>query len=398
MARKNPCASGIDVLLRTKGKALKGLSIAILTNPTGVTRDLAPTVDALAMLPGVKLRALFGPEHGIRGHVQDAVPVPSSVDPRTGIPVYSLYDDHLAPPPEMLDGIDLIVYDIQDIGVRYYTYIYTMVHALRVAARQGVGFMVLDRPNPLGGRLVEGNVVAPGFESFVGMLPLAIRHGMTAGEIAMMVDREEGLGAALEIVPAENWRRSWGYSQTGLPWVQPSPNMPTLDTVLVYPGTCLLEGTNLSEGRGTTRPFEVFGAPWVSGHDLAFHLNLQDLPGVRFRPTSFVPAFSKYAGETCEGVQIHVMDPAAYEPVRTGLVIIQALLGLYPEEFDWIAADPTGGAVSRGMPPFFDLLMGTDDVRRRLEEGEDVSRIVESWAPAREDFIRVRERYLIYGD
>ncbi len=398
MTRKHVCASGADLLLRAGGKAIKGRSIAILTNATGVTRDLASTVDALAGLPGVRLRALFGPEHGIQGAAQDAQPVVSSVDSRTGVPVYSLYDDHLAPTSEMLDGIDLIIYDIQDIGVRYYTYIYTMVYALRAAARQGVGFMVLDRPNPLGGREVEGNVVVPGFESFVGALPLAIRHGMTAGEIAMMANGEEGLGAELEVIPVENWQRSLPYLQTGLPWVQPSPNMPTLDTVFVYPGTCLLEGTNLSEGRGTTRPFEIFGAPWISGYDLARHLNAKNLPGARFRSVVFVPAFSKYAGESCKGVQVHVMDFFAYQPVRTGLAIIQALIELYPGEFDWITADPTGGGVSRGIPPFFDLLMGTDDVRHRLEAGEDVLRIVEGWAPSRRSFMQVREKYLIYEE
>ncbi|MCL4514629.1 MAG: DUF1343 domain-containing protein [Firmicutes bacterium] len=339
MKRKHACASGVDLLLRAGGKAIKGRSIAILTNATGVTRDLASTVDALVGLPDVRLRALFGPEHGIQGAAQDAQPVVSSVDSRTGVPVYSLFDDHLAPTSEMLDGIDLIIYDIQDIGVRYYTYIYTMVYALRAAARQGVGFMVLDRPNPLGGQEVEGNVVAPGFESFVGALPLAIRHGMTAGEIAMMANGEEGLGAELEVIPVENWQRSLPYLQTGLPWVQPSPNMPTLDTVLVYPGTCLLEGANLSEGRGTTRPFEIFGSPWVSAFDLARHLNAKNLPGACFRPVVFMPAFSN-----------------------------------------------------------FDLLMGADDVRHRLEAGEDVSRIVESWAPSRRSFMQVREKYLIYEE
>src|SRR5512133_1953917 len=313
-ARKSGVRSGLEVLAAGRFRALAGRRVGLVCNPTAVTRDLVHAADLLHAASGVRLAALFGPEHGVRGDAQYMAAVGGERDPRTGLPVHSLYGEtaeSLKPAPEALRGLDALVFDIQDVGARYYTYQATMMLCMEAAAAARLAFVVLDRPNPLGGLAVEGPRLRPGFESFCGLHDLAVRHGMTVGELALLFRAERKLELELEGVLCEGWRRGVGYRGTGLPWVFPSPNMPTPETALVYPGMCLLEGTNLSEGRGTTRPFELFGAPWLDSGRLADELRALKLPGVAFRPVSFQPAFDKHAGKRCHGAELFVTDRTA---------------------------------------------------------------------------------------
>ena len=370
----------------TEGRGLKGRRVGLITNPTGVNRDLVSTVDLLHQHPDVELVALFGPEHGVRGEVQDGLAVEAYTDPVTGLPVYSLYGDTPKPTQEMVAGLDTLAFDIQDVGVRFYTYLSTMVLAMEAAADYGLQFVVLDRPNPLTGVKVEGPLLDPAFQSFVGCGPVPIRHGLTLGELALFFNAERGIGADLTVVPLAGWTREQWYDETGLAWIPPSPNMPTLDTATVYPGTCLFEGTNLSEGRGTTKPFEWIGAPWIDGTAWARALNDLDLPGVRFRPVTFRPTFSKFAGESCQGVQVHVRDRDCFKPVRTGLAMLATARQRWPEHFEW-------------KPDHFDRLMGTDRVRLALDQGTAVEEIGADWEAAEADFVRRSQRYWLYvGD
>jgi uncharacterized protein YbbC (DUF1343 family) len=319
--------TGLERLLEEESQRLQGRTIGLCCNPTAVDRHLHHAVERLCALPGANLVALYGPEHGIRGEAQDMIGVDNvSEDPGTGLPIYSLYgptEDSLRPTPAMLEGVDLLLFDIQDVGSRYYTYIYTMSYLMEAAAEAGVQMMVLDRPNPLGGHLVEGNVIEEGYTSFVGRYPIANRHGMTAGELARLFNEAFEINCSLEVIPLGGWRREQWFDQTGLPWIMPSPNMPTLETATVYPGGCLLEGTNLSEGRGTTRPFELIGAPYLDPFAWANALNELPLPGVTFRPLRFSPTFHKWQGESCGGVQPHVTDRQAFLPFRTGVALLQ---------------------------------------------------------------------------
>lgn len=385
---------GVEVLLAERLELVEGRRVGLITNHTGVDSRLVSTIDLLHRAPGVKLVALFGPEHGVRGDAQAGAHVASEVDGRTGLPVRSLYGPTKKPTPEMLADIDVLVYDIQDIGVRYYTYIYTLAYCLEAAAEAGLPFVVLDRPSPLGGLAVEGNVHGdPRFASFVGGYGLAVRYGLTAGELASYYnDRlraETGREADLTVVPAVGWRRWQWFDDTGLPWVPPSPNTPSLETAMVYPGTCLVEGTNLSEGRGTTLPFQVMGAPWVDGWRLAEALNELDLPGVLFRPTSFVPTFSKYQGERCGGVQVHVTDREKARPFAIGLAVLSAAKWLFPTDFHWL--EPVDGR------HFIDLLAGTDRIRRQIDEGVPADEIIRSFEPERERFATEARRFWLYG-
>ncbi|MFC5832165.1 exo-beta-N-acetylmuramidase NamZ domain-containing protein [Nonomuraea insulae] len=333
-----------------------GARLGLITNPTGVLPDLTPTPPAL-LTAGVPLTALFGPEHGMRGTAQAAGSEADSVDELTGLPVY---DTHKLS-GESLDrvvaasGVDTLVFDIADVGSRFYTYVWTMYDLLESAARLGVRFVVLDRPNPLGGAVEEGPLLDPAFASFVGRFPLPLRHGRTAGELAGLF----GFDVDLTVVRMEGWRRDMTYAETGLPWVMPSVNMPTPDTALVYPGTGLFEGTNFSEGRGTTRPFELIGAPYT---DAGFvrALAALDLPGVRFRETWFTPTFHKHAGTSVRGVQLHVHDRGAFRPVLTGLSMLHVARTLYPDDLRWW-----------GPELFLDHLWGSDTLTRCLEAGGD---------------------------
>lgn len=377
---------GIEVLLEDPPDLLRGKRIGLVTNPTGVDRELRNNIDLLASHPDLNLVALFGPEHGVRGSAQAGEKVAASVDAATGLPVFSLYGEHREPTPEMLHGVDALLFDIQDVGARFYTYPYTLAGAMRAARRAGIPVVVLDRPNPIGGVKVEGPVLEPEYASFVGEFPIPLRHGMTLGELARLFNEEFSIGAELHVVPVKHWRRSDAEPGHALPWVPPSPNMPTPDTALVYPGTALFEGTNVSEGRGTTRPFETIGAPFIQAETLAARMNALGLPGVRFRPMWFTPTFSKHAGTLCGGVQIHITDRDAFLPVRTGLALLKAIHDDYPHDFRF---EP-------GNPPFFDKLAGNGWIRAAIEKGEPLDAIEARWQPALRRFEEIRRRYLLY--
>ena len=377
---------GIEMLLKQPPDFLRDKRIGLVTNPTGVDSELRSSIDLLAQHPHLHLVALFGPEHGVRGNVQAGEKVEASVDEATGLPVVSLYGEHREPTAEMLEGIDVLLFDIQDVGARFYTYPYTLAGAMRAARRAGIPVMVLDRPNPIGGVKIEGPVLESEYASFVGQFPIPVRHGMTMGELARLFNDAFAIGAELHVVPVEDWNRSVAEPGHSLHWVPPSPNMPTPDTALVYPGTALFEGTNVSEGRGTTRPFEIIGAPFILAEALANHMNNLGLPGVRFRPVWFTPTFSKHAGALCGGVQIHVTDREAYLPFRTGLSLLKAIHDLHPQAFRF---EP-------GTPPFFDKLAGNGWIRQGIEEGESVDAMEARWAPELRSFEEVRRRYLLY--
>jgi len=389
-------STGLDVCVRDGFCALAGRRVGAIVNPTSVDSSFRHLADLLGSSSKAKLVALFGPEHGIRGEAQYMVPVGEVArDRHTGVPVYSLYGStfqSLSPRPEQLVGLDALVFDIQDVGSRYYTYIYTMALAMKAAARAKVPFFVLDRPNPIGGLKLEGNLVGEGFESFVGLFPIPNRHGMTAGELAKLFNAEQQLGCELTVVPCEGWRRSMYFDQTGLPFIPPSPNMPTADTALVYPGMCQGEGTNVSEGRGTCRPFEQFGAPWLDGAAVAARLESHRLPGVRFRPVAFTPTFDKFAGQSCEGAFLHVTDRQAFLPLLTGLAVWQTARALSAGRFAWRA--DAYEFVDR--VPAFDLLCGTAQVRERIEAGLPLQALVEGFEAQLKHFEPIRARHLIY--
>jgi uncharacterized protein YbbC (DUF1343 family) len=360
-----------------------------------VDHRLRHVVDLLAEAPGVELAALFGPEHGFFGQTQDLVGVGEGRDSRSDLRVYSLYGDSpasLRPTAEQLRGFDALVIDLQDVGSRYYTFPATMLLCQEAAAAHGLLTVVLDRPNPLGGVAVEGPTLRPGYESFVGLHPLPTRHGLTVGERARLYQKERGLTGTLEVIPCEGWRREMEFEDTGLPWVLPSPNMPTVDTAFVYPGQCLLEGTNLSEGRGTTRPFELCGAPWIEPPRLVGRLRQEDLPGVVFRPAWFQPTFHKFAGQTCGGVQLHVTDRRAFRPVATGLSLLAALRELSGERFRW-RTEPYEFVADR---PAIDLLFGGDRERLGLEAGVPAWELARAWEAEEAAFRQRRREFLLY--
>lgn len=382
---------GADVLLDSR--RLRGSRVGVVCNHASVGPGFRHIVDRLHDAEGVHLTAIFGPQHGFRSDVQDnMVETPHGDDTSRQVPVYSLYSDTREPTTEMFRDIDILVIDLQDVGARIYTYIYTMANCLRAAARHGVPVIVCDRPNPIGGRHVEGAALSPGFESFVGQFAIPMRHGLTIGELAALFNDHFGIGAALEIAPMERWHRPLSADETGLPWVMPSPNMPTLDSALVYPGTVLFEGTQISEGRGTTRPFELVGAPWVDPDGFAAAMRDLELPGVYFRPAVFVPTFQKHAGETCGGCQIHVVDRDAFRPVRTGVALIAMFRRLDPDRFAW---RPPPYEYEHRRPPI-DILAGSDALRRQIEASVPLPAIVESWREDEETFVRLREPYLLY--
>jgi uncharacterized protein YbbC (DUF1343 family) len=382
--------------LVTEGSALlEGRRLGLLCNPTAVNADLTHAIELLSARVDLKLVALFGPEHGVRGDAQDMIGVADGRDVRTGLPVHSLYghtEGTLAPTPAMLDSIDVLVFDVQDVGSRYYTFVWTMVLAMRACARAGKAFAVLDRPNPLGGVAIEGGAIASGFESFVGLVSCASRHGLTAGEIARWRHAEEKLDLELAVISMRNWQRDLWFEHTGLPWVMPSPNMPTCDTALVYPGMCLVEGTELSEGRGTTRPFELAGAPHLDGHRLAAALADFELPGVRFRPVVFTPMFGKHAGQACEGVQLHVTSRERFRPYRTGVAFLKACHDQAPDQFRWRAR--AYEFVDR--IPAIDLLSGSAALRTGIETGASLDELAARWPRDEGAWAEEREQYLLY--
>ncbi len=402
--------TGVEVLIEKRLDLVRGKKVGLITNPTGTNGGLDGTIDLFAKHPEIDLAVLYGPEHGVRGNAQAGEYVPYTMDETYGIPVFSLYGQSLGPAPGMLKGIDeymrsfdtestgkipdegmvrgidVLVFDMQDVGTRIYTYVATMAYAMQAAAENGVEFVVLDRPNPINGTDMEGPVLEyPRFSSFVGLYPIPVRHGMTIGELALLFnDRFLEPRAELTVIPMEGWERSMWFDETGLPWVLPSPNMPTLDTAVVYPGQVYIEGTNLSEGRGTTRPFELFGAPWIHGGGLATRLNGLSLPGVFFREAWFSPWFSKFQGERCGGTQIHVTDRSQFRPFETTLHIIKTVRDMYPNDFDF-------------HPDYFDKIIGTDRIREALEAGERVETIIEELGVEIAAFAELRKPYLLYN-
>jgi uncharacterized protein YbbC (DUF1343 family) len=383
--------TGLDALVAAGFEPLRGQRVGVIANPTSVDRAMRHLADLVHQAPGVTLAALFGPEHGVRADAQDMIGVDSATDSRTGVRVHSLYGADVAsltPTAEQLADLDTLVFDVQDVGSRYYTFAATMLYAMQAAAKLGKRFVVLDRPNPIGGGLVEGPTIQPGFESFVGAYSVPIRHGMTVGELAMLERAELGLDLDLHVVPCQGWKRSMLWGETGLPWVLPSPNMPTPDTALVYPGGCLIEGTNLSEGRGTTRPFELWGAPWLDPHVLC--TVLRGAPGVVLRPCAFRPMFHKHPGQLCFGVQPHVTNPALFRPVALYTRLIAAARDQDPHRFAW-RTEPYEFVRE---PIAIDLLFGSSRERVGIENCDFEG--PEEWRTDEADFLLRREPYLLY--
>jgi uncharacterized protein YbbC (DUF1343 family) len=384
--------SGLDVLVHHRLGVLRGKRFGVLAHQASVDARLDHVVELLRSVRGARLVALFAPEHGLWGAAQDLVHIAAERDPLSGLRVVSLYGERREPTSAMLRGLDLLVIDLQDVGARYYTYQWTMALAMRACARAGVRVLILDRPNPLGGEVVEGNVPDPAFASFVGLYPLAARPGLTLGEIARYLQRAHGLGGTVDVVGMRGWRRAMLWEDTGLPWVAPSPNMPTPDTARVYPGGCLIEGTNLSEGRGTTRPFEWVGAPYLDAHAYAEALTTARLPGVVFRPARFRPTFQKWAGRVCGGVHVHVTDRARFKPFLTGLAVIAVARRQAPRAFRW--RRPPYEFEYRRLP--IDILLGTDTIRRALEHGRSLEAIERSWQGELAGWRRRRAASLLY--
>ncbi len=378
-SRQGSTKTGIDVLVAQNFAPLVGKRVGLITNHTGVARDGRSTIDLLATAPGVKLAALFSPEHGLAGRAEGQVA--SSTDPRTGLPVYSLYGETRRPTPEMLRGLDALVFDIQDAGVRFYTYITTMAYALEEAARHGLEFYVLDRPNPLGGERIEGPLLDPDRLSFTGYFSLPVVHGMTVGELARMFNAENRIGARLHVIPMQDWRRSDTFELTGLRWIAPSPNLRSLDAALLYPGLEILQAAGVSVGRGTDTPFEIFGAPWIRAAELAAYLNRRFVPGLRFVPTEFTPAEGLYRGSRCEGIAVVITDRPSVHAMLAGLEIAAALRTLYPEHFNLDAVL---------------TLLGNTATLERLRRGDAPTRIVDEMADDVAAFRKRRQPYLLY--
>jgi uncharacterized protein YbbC (DUF1343 family) len=373
--------------------ALHGARVGLISNPASVDRQLRHVADHLAVHSHARLAALFGPQHGFRSDVQDnMIETRHAHDEVRRVPVYSLYSDVREPTAEMLRDLDLLVIDLQDVGVRIYTYIYTMANCLKAARRHGLKVIVCDRPNPIGGLQVEGPVLVRGFESFVGMYPIPMRHGLTIGEIARLFNEEFGIGADLEVIAMEGWRREMYWDDTELTWIISSPNIPTFDTTTVYPGGVLFEGTNVSEGRGTTRPFELIGAPWVVAERFAEAMNRRDLPGVYFRPAVFEPTFQKHAGKACAGVQIHARDRRTFRPVEAGVELIAAFRASDPSQFRW--KDPPYEYEYEKMP--IDCLAGSSTLRDQIDAGVPAHEIAAGWKEPVDGFLKIRERVLLY--
>jgi uncharacterized protein YbbC (DUF1343 family) len=388
-----PVQLGIDHLLGRDRQLVAGRRIGVVCNPASIDGAFRHTADLLAADEEVTVAALFGPQHGFRSDLQDnMIETPHAHDARRRVPIYSLYSETREPTAEMLAGLDALVVDLQDVGTRVYTYIYTMANCMRAAARHGVRVIVCDRPNPIGGEAIEGTLLQPSCASFVGQFPIPLRHGMTIGELARLFNDDFGLGCDLAVVPLEGWRRSMYHDETGLPWVIPSPNLPTLDSAIVYPGAVLFEGTKLSEGRGTTRPFELVGAPWIDGDRLAAAMNEKGLAGVHFRPVFFEPTFQKHARQTCGGCQIHVTDRRAFRPVRAAIELLAEFRRQAPDRFAW------------RQPPYeyehdkepIDILYGSDRLRATVDAGGDIAALAATWRADEDAFRQQRERHLLY--
>ncbi|NUN68379.1 MAG: DUF1343 domain-containing protein [Bacteroidetes bacterium] len=386
--------SGIDVLAASDFNILKGKRVGLVTNPTGITSSYESTVDVLARSPQVTLVALFGPEHGVRGDVTAGAKIENFTDSATGLPVYSLYGKTRKPTPEMLKGIDVMVYDIQDIGSRSYTYINTLAYVMEAAAEQGIEVVVLDRPNPLNGARVEGNILDLKFRSFVGQYPIPYVYGMTCGEFAQMLNGERwlanGVQCSLTVVKMEQWKRWMHWENTKLPWVPTSPHVPNMESALYYSAIGMLgELETMNIGVGYTMPFQLVGQEWINGRRLAEALNAKGLPGVRFRPISYKPYYGKQTGKQLSGVQIHITDRSVMNLTNLQLHVIETLIALYPDKNPFTLADSSRNAM-------FDKVAGTDKVRLQLSAGVKAETIIASWTSEVSAFMSVRKKYLLY--
>lgn len=384
--------TGLQCLLGDRAGDFKSKRSGLILHPASLTADFKLAADALCAA-GFKLDRLFGPQHGARGEKQDNMKESDNYrDADLGLTVHSLYGAVRKPTAEMLAGLDVLFFDLQDVGVRVYTFIWTMVLAMEACAAAGVKFVVLDRPNPLGGIKREGPLLKKGYESFVGLHPIPLRHGLTCGELAQWLNMERNIHCELEIIPCQGLHRRMTWMDTGLAYIMPSPNLPTPDSCAVYPGMVLLEGTNISEGRGTTRPFEIFGAPWLDGHLLVSRLSSLNLPGVIFRPTFFEPTFGKYAGKLCGGAQIHVTDHLTFESVRGAIEILVAVRERAPDEFNWLSAPYE--YEERLLP--IDILWGSDKLRKGLENGLHADEILAGTETELQNFAARLNPYLLY--
>jgi uncharacterized protein YbbC (DUF1343 family) len=384
---------GLERLLEDHAPLIEGARVGLICNQASVDHGYRHAADLLHGHGEINLRALFGPQHGIRGDVQDnMIETAHGTDRKTGLPVHSLYSETREPTEEMLRDVDVLVFDMQDVGCRIYTFVYTLANCMRAAARFDKKVVVCDRPNPINGVSVAGNVLEPEYASFVGQFPLPTRHGMTVGELARMFNEHFSINCDLEIVPMNGWQREFWHDDTDAPWVLPSPNMPTLDSATVFPGTVHFEGTQVSEGRGTTRPFEFVGAPYVDADEYADKLNALGLPGVFFRSCGFQPTFQKHGGVSCGGVQIHVLDREVFEPVFAGIAMVKLLHDMYPQEFRW--KEPPYEYVYDKNP--FDVIAGTNNIREAFEQGVELGAIAQSWERPLIEFKQLRESFLIY--
>jgi uncharacterized protein YbbC (DUF1343 family) len=392
--RPSPFRFGIDVLLETRPAWLRSARIGLVCHPASVDRQLVHSADRLRDAVRSRLVALFGPQHGARGEKQDNMIESADYrDPHTGLPVFSLYGAVREPTDDMLRGIDVLVVDLQDVGTRVYTFASTLAACMRAAARTRCRIVVLDRPNPIGGLAVEGNVLRPECRSFVGEFPMPMRHGLTLGELARLFHEAFGIACELEVVPMRGWCRRHLWGDLGLPWVSPSPNMPSPLSALVYPGAVLFEGTNLSEGRGTTRPFECIGAPFIDPRRLVARLRRYGLPGVCLAPAYFEPTFHKWAGQLCGGIQWHVLDPARARPYRTALCLLREIVRLYPAWFAW--RQPPYEYEFDRMP--IDLLAGDTTTRAALERGRPIAQLERGWQAELRTFHTLRRQVLLYS-
>ena len=388
-----PIKLGVERLLTDKIDLLRGVRVGLVCNQASVDHTLRHVADVFHQHRAVKLTALFGPQHGIRGDVQDnMVETGHGIDRNTGLPVYSLYSETREPTEEMLKDVDVIVVDLQGVGCRIYTFVYTLANCMRAAKKFGKKVIACDRPNPIGGTRVAGNLLDPAFASFVGQFPAPTRTGMTDGELGWMFNEQFGVGCDFECVPMEGWSRELWYDETDAHWVLPSPNMPTVCAASVFPGTVHLEGTQMSEGRGTTRPFELVGAPYIVSEDFATALSELNLPGVYFRPCVFVPTFQKHGGQACGGVQIHVLDRQTFEPVITGVAIVKTAFDMYGGQFRW--KDPPYEYEYDRNP--FDIISGTSKLREAIERGDSLDEIQSSWQLPLSEFMELRARFLLY--
>ncbi len=389
-----PVKTGADLLLEENVSLIRGKNVAIVTNHTGCLSNGVHLIDTLDRLPDVTISALFGPEHGIRGDAPDGLKIRDGIDDQTGAPIYSLYGKTLKPTKKMLEGSDVIIFDIQDVGARFYTFISTMYYIMEAGAEYNIPVIILDRPNPIGGVKFDGPLRDEELKSFVAIAPVALMHGLTVGELATIFNEEGmlegGIKGELHVIKMKNWNRAYYYDQCGLKWIDPSPNMPSVETAIVYPGMCFIEGTNISEGRGTKTPFLVFGAPYVNNEELTFQLNGLKLPGIKFHKTEYIPveiegmaSNPKFQGEKCFGCRLEITSREKFQPVKTGIYIISKVHELYPDDFSF-----------RGKR--LDKLFGKEYFRIMVSDNSKPEEIIKKWKKDTNEFSALRKKYLLY--